>query len=864
MLGRLVSATGVLLVTWLATLSVSQSAIPDSPQVGEFVGQVARQVLSISQNWYREPESLLQQWVLQTGQVNAPEPAAQIQEDGSIETLDEQRYVIEQNITRTIIQPTNTVTNTTTETVREENRALVDILPSSDGGGLVYKSGSEWKSSRTLYHGGDKIGIGTTSPASLLHVYASSISSVPVVIQGRSGQTAKLTEWRNSSGDAVASINAEGVLRIETNVVGNLVQLVPTGNTGSLSSSGGAFYIDNSLNPGAGFLIFSNAGAEAEGNLINVKTNNTAFSQASIYVEHRGASNAVEITHNGSDNSSNALSITNNNTQDSALGVIGYETGRGTVKITHNGSSSTPNASGLSIDVKGEGTAAQGIYVDSTGTTTIGAAGTNTTFKKIGNTTGDEFFVGTNGAFRVQRSATDSEAFRVQVNGDTQGRWLGTSDGKLKWGPGNATQDVTLERISANVLQLTGRSVITNPTANTDSLSITSSTSGNQIFRIVETGGSAGWMDINDAASVSRIRFRGDNGNNYLNVTGNFGIGTNVFDATATRTISLGAGTAPGGAISNAIQLYAIETTDDDHAGTSAELYVMDEAGNATNLSPHNFSVVPGGASEEMAWAYYSERGNLVVNADMMRALRVLESYSGEQLVYIKDKQTGVYQEWSSDVSARGVTQSELTETLSEYLTLSEWERAFLLAANELTIVQNTVFQAAVRFTAPVQFLARVRFGGAVEVSAQTAGSIEIPSGATRVAVQFPQPYGSVPRVWLTPHASVQGSMWVENASVQGFEVVLSQAQAQSIRVEWLALLNTGEGGSTTVLESVPASPSPAPTASPATASPAPESSPLPTTQPTTEPEPTVTPEPSPVLESESLDSTPIATQSSE
>lgn len=852
MLGRLVSATGVLVLTWLATLTATQSPVPSLPPVGEFLGQVGQQLSTISQQWYVQPAELFQQTYSDTLQSLSPTPSpvATIEPSGVIATEDgERQYIIQQTLLQPVIEKT---LEKETKTVTEDERDLEDILPDSGLGGIVYKTDDGWETSTTLYHGGDSLGFGTSNPEALLHILAITAAEVPLKIQARADQTAHLTEWLNSDGDVVASMGKEGVLRIETDVVGNLIELVPTGDTGSLSSSGGAFYIDNSQNPGAGFLIFSNAGAEAEGNLVNIKTNNSAFSQASIYVEHRGSSNGVEITHNGSDSSSNALSVTNNNIFDSAVGIIGFEKDRGTVKISHNGSVTTPNASGLSIDVKGEGTAAQGIYVDSTaatgttgkllrlrnqsidrftvdstGTTTIGTAGTNTTFKKIGNVTGDEFFVGTNGAFRVSRSATDSEAFRVQVNGDTQGRWLGTSDGKLKWGSGTATQDVILQRSAANTLSLTGLMVMNSPTANADALSLVSATNGNQFFRIVETSGSSGWVDINDSAGASRIRFRGDNGNNYFNVTGNFGIGTNVFNGTATRTISLGAGTAPSAAISNAIQLYATESTDDGHVGTSAELYVMDEAGNATNLSPHNFSVVPGGPSEDMAWAYYSERGNLVVNADMMKAMRLLERYSGEQLVYIKDRETGSYQEWSSDAAEHSVTEQQLAEQLREYVSLTRWERVFLESANEVSVLQKVVFTAAAKFTAPVQFLAKVRFGGPIEVSAQTAGEVVIPAGATKVAMVFATSYSEPPRVWITPQGQLQGSVWVENVTSAGFEVVLQQAQANELRLNWLALVGGTESGTVVVESAVVATPEPTPTAT---------STPQATPQPSAEP----------------------------
>ena len=61
---------------------------------------------------------------------------------------------------------------------------------------------------------------------------------------------------------------------------------------------------------------------------------------------------------------------------------------------------------------------------------------------------------------------------------------------------------------------------------------------------------------------------------------------------------------------------------------------MLDESGNHTTLSPHNFSLIEDGPSEEMAWSYYSERGGKKINADMTMALRLLEGLTGEKLVY--------------------------------------------------------------------------------------------------------------------------------------------------------------------------------------------------------------------------------------
>ena len=115
--------------------------------------------------------------------------------------------------------------------------------------------------------------------------------------------------------------------------------------------------------------------------------------------------------------------------------------------------------------------------------------------------------------------------------------------------------------------------------------------------------------------------------------TGNVGLGGNTFGSNAQTVLGLFNGIAPTTTTSNSVQLWAA-----DVAGSS-ELHVMDEAGNTTVLSPHNFSGIPAGSSEPMAWSFYSENKsrNEYINVDMLKAIRQIEQLSGEKLVYINN-----------------------------------------------------------------------------------------------------------------------------------------------------------------------------------------------------------------------------------
>ena len=100
----------------------------------------------------------------------------------------------------------------------------------------------------------------------------------------------------------------------------------------------------------------------------------------------------------------------------------------------------------------------------------------------------------------------------------------------------------------------------------------------------------------------------------------------------------------------DAVHLFATDVS------SSSELRVRDEAGNTTTLSPHNFSLIPDGASEDLAWSYYSTKDvNVVetpqddgsisvtktvktINVDFLKAIRLIEQLSSQTLVYTNEE----------------------------------------------------------------------------------------------------------------------------------------------------------------------------------------------------------------------------------
>jgi hypothetical protein len=121
----------------------------------------------------------------------------------------------------------------------------------------------------------------------------------------------------------------------------------------------------------------------------------------------------------------------------------------------------------------------------------------------------------------------------------------------------------------------------------------------------------------------------GDFVSSQLSFNGNVCIG-GTGNGNGTRVLALMNGTVPNASVTDGVLLYSQDIT-------TSELRVRDEAGNVTTLSPHNFTLIP--KSESMAWSYYSENNQTgeVINVDMLRAVRIIESLSGEKLVYIND-----------------------------------------------------------------------------------------------------------------------------------------------------------------------------------------------------------------------------------
>ncbi|NCN03679.1 MAG: hypothetical protein GW942_01230 [Candidatus Pacebacteria bacterium] len=675
-------------------------------------------------------------------------------------------------------------------------------FPNAQGGNPLYFDSQIWKAADKLFLSNGEIGIGK-SPG------------VPLDVNGKTA--------------------IEGKLTIHSDWEDNLIELFPNGDSGYLSSNGGALYINNSNNPGSGIGIYSNAGADSLGNMINVKVDNPLYAQAAFYMNYDGTSNAVEIVANTDDSSSNALSITNNNTLDSALGVIGYETSKGTIKVTHNKSGNDANASGLSIDLKGTGTAAQGVYVDSTatggttgdllklrnesvdrfvvdynGSLEIGGNGYNTSLKKIGNTTGDEFFVGTNGAFRVQRSVTDSEAFRTQISGDTQGRWLGTADGKLKWGDGSSAQDVILERSGTAKLLLNGANFdIKSPGTNKDVLTLTAS-DNSRLGRFVETSGGHGWFEVDDNTGTAQVLLRADGGDHYFR-SGEVGIGLtgpthqlDVFDNAASSYV---ANFTNDGNDANRYGL-RIQAGADDGSGTTYYLDAYDGDGDQVGYISNSTGTF--GLTDISDRRTKTNIADTQINGlELINKLRVVDynriSHPNDPIIhgFIAQEVQQIYPEMVTTAydGLLGLQKEALIPVLTKAVQEQDQKinnnQSFInplrqvveLKHSLFNLVTDLIIKVKTTFTQSVEFSKNVLFKDSISVGNDIAGSVKIPSGQQITIINFEKNQDATPIINITAQTNIKGNIFVDNISENSFEIHLEEKQEKDVTIGWFSII---------------------------------------------------------------------------
>ncbi|HFN2700651.1 TPA: hyaluronidase HylP [Streptococcus pyogenes] len=196
-------------------------------------------------------------------------------------------------------------------------------------------------------------------------------------------------------------------LNLKGGVMTGQLKFKPAATVAYSSSTGGAVNIDLSSTRGAGVVVYSDNDT-SDGPLMSLRTGKETFNQSALFVDYKGTTNAVNIAMRQptTPNFSSALNITSGNENGSAMQLRGSKKALGTLKITHEnpsiGADYDKNAAALSIDIvkktNGAGTAAQGIYINST-------SGTTGKLLRIRNLSDDKFYVKSDGGFYAKETS---------------------------------------------------------------------------------------------------------------------------------------------------------------------------------------------------------------------------------------------------------------------------------------------------------------------------------------------------------------------------------------------------------------------------------------------------------------------------
>ncbi|VHF22370.1 phage associated hyaluronidase [Streptococcus pyogenes] len=220
----------------------------------------------------------------------------------------------------------------------------------------------------------------------------------------------KITKLESSKADknavylkAESKIELNKKLSLTGGTVTGQLRLKPNSGIDKSSSTGGAINIDMSKSKGAAMVMYTNKDT-TDGPLMILRSNKDTFDQSVQFVDYKGTTNAVNIVMRQptTPNFSSALNITSANEGGSAMQIRGVEKALGTLKITHENPSVDKeydkNAAALSIDIVkkkkggGNGTAAQGIFINS-------SSGTTGKLLRIRNKNEDKFYVNPDGGF---------------------------------------------------------------------------------------------------------------------------------------------------------------------------------------------------------------------------------------------------------------------------------------------------------------------------------------------------------------------------------------------------------------------------------------------------------------------------------
>jgi len=466
----------------------------------------------------------------------------------------------------------------------------------------------------TIESGGD-VGIGTTNPAEKLQVMDTASNIPKIRIETSDGGNKRLDLSVESSVGTIASSQSAQQLAFKT-AGGEAVRIDATGQVGiGTSSPDEKIHAESSVST-------------------RIKSKTTTSTVSGGFEAWGNSSSYIKIYQLGSSFGGTTFGgVTGDNQaliEAQEVSSLAFTTQGGTPDIifapARTARMTIKNGGNVGI---GTSSPAQKLHILSGGTTYLRTENT-------GISTVTDFGTDGTGSIVINRSA---KPFRIFTNSTERVRIDNNSGDRVFIG---TTSDVSHGLAENNRLIVSGYSG-----------------NGAGMIGFVDTGGNTdGTITVSDGSMIitadtqqttasSTLQFRVDNSEK-MRINGD---GKALFNTTTSNNgmvISHGTDTSGNNACYGLERGSYKSTIGMTSVGGmtlknfSGEINVIDSGGNSTTISPHNFSTIPNGASEELAWSYYSRRGDeendfdntKYISADITKVIRKVENLTGEKLIY--------------------------------------------------------------------------------------------------------------------------------------------------------------------------------------------------------------------------------------
>lgn len=200
---------------------------------------------------------------------------------------------------------------------------VVSSVAHTNSSNLLLLSEQNASSTHTVFNlinngGGTCMNISNTSGGTGINIDQNADASSIVIDSEATTATVLNVDVVNTSGEAVKFVNngaltsgnnlldvtqagggAGDVVEINNNGTGQALRINQTGDTGNVPGTDGAFYLDNTANPGIGLNVYTAEDGASDGPLAHFMADNAAFDQNVIRVLNDGAGNAIDIETRG-------------------------------------------------------------------------------------------------------------------------------------------------------------------------------------------------------------------------------------------------------------------------------------------------------------------------------------------------------------------------------------------------------------------------------------------------------------------------------------------------------------------------------------------------------------------------------------